>query len=49
MQIQYVPKHVYGMEEIIFAFGVSRSSRALVNIREDNSWKQIESRLDRIG
>ena len=45
-QTQYAPEHVYNMDESGFAIGASQSSRALVNIREDNSWKQIGSRQE---
>jgi len=34
------------MDESGFAVGTSQSSRALVNIRESTSWKQIRSRQE---
>jgi hypothetical protein len=43
---QYAPDHVYNMDESGFAVGASQSSRALVNIREASSWKQIGSRQE---
>ena len=43
-QNQYAIEHVYNMDESGFAVGASQSSRALVNIREDTSWKQFGSR-----
>jgi hypothetical protein len=43
---QYTPSHVYNMDESGFAVGASESSRALVNIREASSWKQIGSRQE---
>jgi hypothetical protein len=46
MHNQYDPDHVYNMDESGFAVGASQSSRALVNIRESSSWKQIGSRQE---
>jgi len=43
---QYTPGHVYNMDESGFAVGASQSSRALVNIRNGSSWKQIGSRQE---
>ncbi|GAB7336127.1 hypothetical protein MBLNU13_g08914t1 [Cladosporium sp. NU13] len=43
---QYTPSHVYNMDESGFAVGASQSSRALVNIRNASSWKQIGSRQE---
>jgi hypothetical protein len=43
---QYAPENVYNMDESGFAVGASQSSRALVNIREASSWKQIGSRQE---
>ncbi|KAI7722002.1 hypothetical protein KC353_g885 [Hortaea werneckii] len=45
-QHQYAADHVYNMDESGFAVGASQSSRALVNIREASSWKQIGSRQE---
>jgi len=45
-QHQYAPDQVYNMDESGFAVGASQSSRALVNIREASSWKQIGSRQE---
>jgi hypothetical protein len=38
---QYTASHVYNMDESGFAVGASQSSRALVNIRDKSSWKQM--------
>jgi len=46
LEHQYNPSHVYNMDESGFAVGASQSSRALVNIREASSWKQIGSRQE---
>jgi hypothetical protein len=43
---QYTPDNVYNIDESGFAIGASQSSRALVNIREASSWKQIGSRQE---
>ena len=43
---QYVLENAYNMDESGFAVGASQSSRALVNIREASSWKQIGSRQE---
>lgn len=43
---RYALDHVYNMDESGFAVGASQSSRALVNIRESSSWKQISSRQE---
>jgi hypothetical protein len=43
---QYAPDDVYNMDESGFAVGASQSSRALVNIREASSWKQIGGRQE---
>lgn len=45
-QHQYAADHVYNMDESGFAVGASQSSRALVNIREASSCKQIGSRQE---
>ncbi|KAJ9624525.1 hypothetical protein H2203_005260 [Taxawa tesnikishii (nom. ined.)] len=44
LQHQYPPERVYNMDESAFAIRASQTSRALVNIREASSWKQIGSR-----
>lgn len=46
---QYPPEHIPNMDESGFAIGASQSSRALVNIREESSWKQIGSRQEWIS
>jgi hypothetical protein len=43
---QYAPDRIYNMDESGFAVGDSQSSRALVNIREDSSWKVINGRQE---
>lgn len=43
---QYTPSNVYNMDESGFALGASQSSRALVNIRDASSWKQIGNRQE---
>ncbi|KAM0701561.1 hypothetical protein Q7P35_010469 [Cladosporium inversicolor] len=43
---QYDLDHVYNIDESGFAVRASQSSRALVNIRETSSWKQIGSRQE---
>jgi hypothetical protein len=39
LQHKYTPERIYNMDESGFAVGESQSSRALVNIRENSSWK----------
>ena len=41
LQHHYTPDHIYNMDQSGFAIGESQSSRALVNIRENSSWKVI--------
>jgi DDE superfamily endonuclease/Tc5 transposase DNA-binding domain len=43
---QYAPDRIFNMDESGFAVGDSQSSRALVNIREDSSWKVINGRQE---
>ena len=43
---QYTLDRIYNMDESGFAVGDSQSSRALVNIREDSSWKVINGRQE---
>jgi hypothetical protein len=43
---QYPPHRIYNMDESGFAIGDSQSSRALVNIREETSWKVIAGRQE---
>jgi hypothetical protein len=43
---QYTPECIYNMDESGFAVGTSQSSRALVNIREQSSWKVINGRQE---
>jgi hypothetical protein len=45
-QYQHLPDYVYNMDESGFAVGESQSSRALVNIRENSSWKVIAGRQE---
>jgi hypothetical protein len=44
LQHKYTPERIYNMDESGFAVGESQSSRALVNIREDSSWKVVPGR-----
>ena len=46
VQHQYPPHRIYNMDESGFAIGDSQSSRALVNIREETSWKVIAGRQE---
>ncbi|KYG41971.1 hypothetical protein M433DRAFT_158436, partial [Acidomyces richmondensis BFW] len=48
LQIQhhYLPDCIYNMDESGFAVGTSQSSRLLVNIRDDSSWKVISGRQE---
>ena len=46
LEQQYAPDQIYNMDESGFAVGDSQSSRALVNIREDSSWKVINGRQE---
>ena len=48
LQIQrcYPPDCIYNIDESGFADGTSQSSRALVNIREQFSWKVINGRQE---
>jgi hypothetical protein len=46
LQYQYTPDRIYNMDESGFAVGDSQSSRALVNIREQSSWKVINGRQE---
>jgi len=46
LQHQYAPHRIYNMDESGFAVGDSQSSRALVNIREQSSWKVINGRQE---
>jgi hypothetical protein len=48
LQIQhhYSPNCIYNMDESGFAVGTSQSSRALVNVREQSSWKVINGRQE---
>jgi hypothetical protein len=43
---QYAPDRIYNMDESGFAVGESQSSRALVNVREESSWKVINGRQE---
>ena len=45
----YIPACIYNMDKSGFAVGASQSSRALVNIREQSSWKVISSRQECIS
>jgi hypothetical protein len=42
----YLPECIYNMDESGFAIGTSQSSRVLVNIREQSSWKVVSSRQE---
>jgi hypothetical protein len=42
----YNPACIYNMDESGFAVGTTQSSRALVNVREESSWKVINSRQE---
>jgi hypothetical protein len=44
LQHKYTPERIYNMDESGFAVGESQSSRALVNIRENSSWKVVPGR-----
>ena len=46
LEHQYTPDRIYNMDESGFAVGDSQSSRALVNIREESSWKVINGRQE---
>ena len=46
LQHQYPPSRIYNMDESGFAIGDSQSSRALVNVREETSWKVISGRQE---
>jgi len=46
LQHQYQLEHVYNMDESGFAIGDSQSSRALINVRENSSWKVIQGRQE---
>ena len=46
LQHQYPPSRIYNMDESGFAIGDSQSSRALINIREETSWKVISGRQE---
>jgi len=46
LQHQYPPERMYNMDESGFAVGESQSSRALVNVRENSSWKVIQGRQE---
>jgi hypothetical protein len=43
---QYTPERIYNMDESGFAVGDSQCSRALVNVREDSSWKVVSGRTE---
>ena len=43
---QYPAHHIYNMDESGFAIGDSQTSRALINIREQSSWKVIAGRQE---
>ena len=42
----YSPACIYNMDESGFAVGTSQSSRALVNVREESSWKVVNGRQE---
>ena len=46
LQHQYTPDRICNMAQSSFAVGESQSSRALVNIRENSSWKVISGRQE---
>ncbi|KYG39569.1 hypothetical protein M433DRAFT_542940, partial [Acidomyces richmondensis BFW] len=46
LQHQHQLEHVYNMDESGFAIGDSQSSRALINVRENSSWKVIQGRQE---
>jgi len=41
IQHRYSPDCIYNMDKSGFAVSTSQSSRALVNIREQSSWKVV--------
>ena len=43
---QYLPQHIYNMDESGFNIGDSQSSRVLVNARIQSDFKQIGSRQE---
>ncbi|KYG40015.1 hypothetical protein M433DRAFT_98540, partial [Acidomyces richmondensis BFW] len=46
IQHRYTPDCIYNMDESGFAVGASQSSRVLVNLREESSWKVISGRQE---
>ena len=46
IQYHYTPDSIFNMDESGFAVGTSQSSRVLVNIREQSSWKVINGRQE---
>ncbi|KAK3116872.1 hypothetical protein LTR53_002312 [Teratosphaeriaceae sp. CCFEE 6253] len=46
LQHQYPAERIYNMDESRFAIGTSQSSRALVNVREQSSWKVVKGRQE---
>jgi hypothetical protein len=46
IQHHYPPECIYNMDESGFAVGTSQSSRVLVNVREQSSWKVISGRQE---
>ncbi len=46
LQYLYLAERIYNMDESSFAMGASQSSRALVNIRERSSWKDVKGRQE---
>jgi len=46
IQHHYTPDCIFNMDESGFAVGTSQSSRALVNVREQSSWKVVNGRQE---
>jgi len=46
LQHQYPPERIFNMDESGFAVGESQSSRVLVNVREQSSWKVVSGRQE---
>ena len=45
LEHRYPPEHRYNMDESGFAIGTSQSSRVLINVREESSWKVGQTRM----
>jgi hypothetical protein len=46
LEHQYAPEWIFNMDESGFAVGDSQCSRALVNVREESSWKIVSGRTE---